>query len=87
MRTELGCIYSNLLCPKTGRECPNEPALAGDIAFPKTNRCDRLQAALNEHEGLLSTVEVPASATFLNTGQCAFALFGAWIPRILAHTP
>jgi hypothetical protein len=51
--------------------------LPATSAFPKTNRCDRLQDALNEREGLLSTVEVPASAAFLNTGRCAFALFGA----------
>jgi hypothetical protein len=31
MRTELSCIYSNLLCPRQDGKSPNEPVLAGDI--------------------------------------------------------
>jgi hypothetical protein len=54
---------------------------------------------VGERVGLLSTVEIPASATLLNTGRYAAAAaawfmcirivrsFQSWTPRILAHTP
>jgi hypothetical protein len=31
MRTELSCIYSNLLCPRQDRKSPNEPVLVSNI--------------------------------------------------------